>query len=525
MRVVAAIIALAVPVSAQQLDRGAGNVHYPVSTKSAIAQKLFDQGMAYVYGFNHDAAIRSFRQAIEADPNLAMGYWGVAYALGPNINLDVDLEREKQAYDAVQAALARAKGATAKERAMITALAKRYSNDPKADLKKLAVNFSDAMGTLHKKYPADLDIATLYAESMMDLAPWRLWTRDGKPAARTKEIVAVLESVLKRNPKHLGANHYYIHAVEASPSPQRALASAKRIAALAPASGHLVHMPAHVYQRTGDYSAAADANVKAAAVDRDYISKHGGHGIYPMMYYNHNLQFGSASYSMEGRFDKAKRLADEFGTNMANMAPAMPMAEGAAATPLLVLVRFGKWTDVLKAPAVNLGPMSSVLTHFARGVAFARLGDIAGAGREREEFEKSRRVLTDDPGMLQSSPRVIGRVAAGILDGRIAEARGDRAAALQAYRAAVAAEEDLNYNEPADWFYPSRETLGGALLRFGHAAEAEKVFREDLQRNPNNPRSLFGLMKARQAQKKGVATTSAAFKRVWKGGVLAIEDL
>jgi tetratricopeptide (TPR) repeat protein len=525
MRVFAAIIALALPLSAQHLEPGVGNVHVSISTRSAQAQKLFDQGMAYVYGFNHEAAIRSFQQALEADRDAAMPYWGIAYALGPNINLDVDPEREKQAFDAVQTAIARSKRASAKERAMIAALAKRYSDDPKADLKKLAVNFSNAMGVLHKKYPADLDIATLYAESIMDLTPWRLWTRDGKPAARTKEIVAVLESVLKRNPQHLGANHYYIHAVEASPEPGKALASAKRFATLAPASGHLVHMPAHIYQRTGNYSAAAEANVKAAEVDRKYIDKHGGGGIYPMMYYNHNLQFGSASFATEGRFERAKALADEFGTNARNMAEAMPMVESAAASPLLVLVRFGKWSDVVNAPLASHGPLSKIFTHFARGVAFARLGNLASAADEQTKFAAAQDALTDDPGMLQTSPKILGRVAGGVLEGRIAEARGDRAAALRAYRKAVVAEEETNYNEPADWFYPVRETLGGALLRAGSPSEAEKVFRDDLERNPNNPRSLFGLMKAREAQKKSAEVARKAFRAMWKGDALEVEDL
>ena len=519
------IVALAFPIAAQQLEKGVGAVHDVVSTRKPEAQKFFDQGMAYLYGFNHDAAIRSFKHATEIDPSLAMGYWGVALALGPNINFDVDPDREKQAYDAVQTALSHSRSASAKERDMVAALAKRYSNDPKADLKKLAVDYSKAMGAVHEKYPDDLDLATLYAESVMDLNPWRFWSSDGKPAQNTKEIVAVLESVIKRNPNHLGANHYYIHAVEASPHPERALASARRLRTLAPASGHLVHMPAHIYQRTGNYAGAADANEKAAAVDREFIRKNGGEGIYPLMYYNHNLQFGSASYAMEGRFAEAKKMADEFGTNAANIAKEMPMLEGAAAAPLLLLVRFGKWDDVIRAPITASGPVSTTLSHFARGVAFARLGNVPGAERERKEFEQSQNALTDDPGIFQNSPKRIASVASGILDGRIAEAKGDREAALSAYRRAVEAEDQLNYDEPPDWFYPTRETLGGALLRFGQPAEAEKVFRQDLERNANNPRALFGLMKAREAQKKSAATTASAFKREWKGGDIRVEDL
>jgi tetratricopeptide (TPR) repeat protein len=505
------------------IEPGLGKVHYATSTKNAEAQRYFDQGMAYLYGFNHEAAVKSFEQAAKLDPNLAMADWGIALALGPNINLDVDPDREKQAYASVQTALS--KEGSQKERDLIAVLAKRYSNDPNADLKKLAADYSQAMGELSKKYPADLDIATLYAESMMDLRPWKFWSHDGKPAPQTEEIVSVLESVLKRNPQHLGANHYYIHAVEASTNPDRALKSADRLKTLAPASGHLVHMPAHIYQRTGNYSGAAKANATAAAVDRKFIEKNGKEGIYPLMYYNHNLQFGSASYAMEGRFAEAKKMADEFGATGVAMAKDMPMLEGAAAAPVLLLVRFGKWTDVIRTSAAEAGPLSTTMSHFARGVAMARLGDIAGAEREHTEFEAARKLLGDDPGFMQNPMKAIGRVAGGVLDGRIAEAKGDRARAIRAYRRAVEAEDALDYDEPADWFYPTRETLGGALIRDGQFAEAEKVFREDLDRNPNNPRSLFGLAEAQRKQKKSSETAAARFKKYWRGGVLRIEDL
>ncbi|HUJ12281.1 MAG TPA: hypothetical protein VL284_00710, partial [Thermoanaerobaculia bacterium] len=336
---------LAVLLFAVSLDPGVGHVHFAVSTKNGEAQRYFDQGMAYLYGFNHEAAVRSFGKAGEIDPDLAMAWWGVALALGPNINLDIDPDREKQAYDAVQTAMT--KHATPKERDIIATLAKRYSNDPQADLKKLAVDYSDAMGELSKKYPDDLNLATLYAESMMDLHPWKLWSHDGIPAPGTERIVAVLESVLARDPNHLGANHYYVHAVEGSPHPERARKSADRLRTLAPASGHLVHMPAHIYERTGNYAGAAEANEKAAAVDRKFIAKNGGGGIYPLMYYNHNLQFGTASYLMDGNYEGAKRLGDEFGANAASIAREMQMVESAAATPLLVRLRFAKWSAVI----------------------------------------------------------------------------------------------------------------------------------------------------------------------------------
>jgi hypothetical protein len=284
-------------------------------------------------------------------------------------------------------------------------------------------------------------------------------------------------------------------------------------------------MPAHIFQRTGNYAGAAEANAKAAEVDREYIKKHGGEGIYPLMYYNHNLQFGSASYAMIGMYAEAKKMADEFGATATHMAKEMPMVESAAASPLIVFLRFGKWKEVVDAPLATAGPLSTVLSHFARGVAFARLGDVASAEKEHQAFEQARKALTDDPGILQNSPKLLARVAGGIVDGRIAEAKGDREKALRGYRRAVDVADTLNYNEPADWFYPPRETLGGALLRFGQPAEAEKVFAEDLRWNPDNPRSLFGLMKAREAQKKDASVAAKTFKAMWKGEPLRIEDL
>lgn len=511
--------------AAPVLEKGLGNVHHKVTTASPEAQAFFDQGLKYTYGFNHEAAVRSFRHATELDPDLAMGYWGIALALGPNINMDVDPDREKQAYEAVQAARSHEAHASPKERDTIETLARRYSNDANADLHKLAADYSAAMGELSKKYPDDLDLATLYAESMMDLRPWKFWSSDGKPAVGTEEIVSVLRGVLKRDPNHLGANHYLIHAVEASPHPETALASAKRFRSLAPASGHLVHMPAHIFQRTGNYAGAAQANENAARVDREFIKKHGGESLYAAMYYNHNLQFGSASYAMDGRFADAKRMADELSSNAAAIAKQMPMVEGIVPASQLVLLRFGRWVDVIKAPVVNAGPTSTALAHFARGVAFARVGNVLGAESEQRDFEAARAKLTDDPGVFQNPQKAVGAVASEVLAGRIAEAKGDRDGAIAAYRRAVEAEDKLSYDEPPDWFYPTRETLGAALLRSGSAAEAEQVFRDDLAHNAHNPRSLYGLAAALRAQKKNAATTDAEFRKSWKGKNLRIEDL
>ncbi|MGH7898846.1 MAG: tetratricopeptide repeat protein, partial [Candidatus Binatia bacterium] len=301
--------------------------HHPIAIRGAEAQRLFDQGMTLVYGFNHEEAIRSFRRAAELDPQAAMPLWGIAYALGPNINLDVDPGRERMAHDATQKALKLAAHSPENERAYVEALAKRYSDDPKADLKKLAVDFKDAMKAVSERYPEDLDAATIYAESLMNLRPWKLWTADGEPEEGTEELVAVLESVLRRDPKHIGANHYYIHAVEASREPERALPAAERLAKLVPNAGHLVHMPAHIYMRTGNYAAAARTNAEAARVDEAYIKSSGAAGVYPMMYYTHNLHFLAAAHAMAGHYTEGKRAAERAVAAVVPHVAAMPMVE------------------------------------------------------------------------------------------------------------------------------------------------------------------------------------------------------
>jgi len=515
---------LAAAAAAPALDPGLGTLHWKVSTNDARAQAYFDQGMKYVYAFNHEQAVRSFNEATRRDPELAMGYWGTALALGPNINMDVDPDREKQAYDAVHAAAEHLAHASRKERDLVAALEKRYTNDPNGDLKKLATDYSSAMGALAKKYPNDDDIATLYAESIMDLHPWKLWSHDGTPAEGTQEAIAALQRVLARNPNHLGANHYLIHLLEASPHPERAVAAAQRLPKLAPSAGHLVHMPAHVYERTGDYAAAADANERAAGVDRDFIRKNGGENVYAMMYYNHNLQFAAASHAMAGRFDAAMKNANEIAQNALPMLKEMPPLEIAAAYPVQILTRFGRWSDVLKTKPVDAGPLSATLWLYAHGTALARLGNVAGAKSDRKAMEAWRAKLGDDTGVMQNSSKAIGALAAQVLDARIALADGRTADGITALETAAAMEDALDYDEPPDWWNPVRETLGAALLRAGRAADAERVFRDDLARNRNNPRSLYGLADALKAQKKDASATTAAFRAAWKGGALKVAD-
>lgn len=499
---------------------GMGKLHHPVSTTNPEAQKFFDQGLAFVYAFNHDEAIRSFKRAAELDPNLAMAHWGVALALGPNINLDVDPEREKAAYEASQKALSLAARAPDNERAYIDALVKRYSIDPKADLKRLALDYKNAMGLVVQRFPDDLDAATLFAEAAMDLRPWKFWSADGKPAEGTEEIVATLESVLRRDPNHFGAIHYYIHAVEASEHPERALVYAPKLPALVPAAGHLVHMPAHIYERTGDYYAAALSNKEAAKADEAYIQDHGGQSIYPLMYYSHNLHFLAIASVTAGRFDDAmaaaKRLEDYVGPQLKEM----PMLEGFMTVTPLALVQFGRWDDILNAPQPDpkMGGVSAAW-HFARGMAFSAKGKNADANREYAALYESEKAIPADAAFGLNSASQILKIAETVLGARIAPmTKTDTRASLELLRRAVELEDALAYDEPPAWFLPTRQFLGGALLASGDYAGAEQVFRADLERNRRSGRSLFGLMESLRAQKKTVAAAMVQreFQNAWK---------
>lgn len=511
------------------LMQGMGHHHHAISTKSPEAQRFFDQGITLVFAFNHEEAAQAFRRAAELDPQSAMALWGVALALGPCINLDVDPPHEKAAYDAEQKALLLVPGATESERAYIQALAKRYSSDPKVDLKNLDVEYANAMRELSKHYPDDLDAATLYAESLMDLHPWKLWSLDGRPADGTEEIVAILESVLRRDPNHLGANHYYIHATEASRHPEWALASAKRLETLAPAAGHLVHMPAHTYMRVGDYSAATHSNAIAADADRVYLRDTSTAGsMYDMMYYSHNLHFLTASYSMAGDFTHAKQTADELVAHVGPMVHDMPMVEVYVPTPIFLLVRFHRWDEVLKLPPPNASlAMTTAFWHFARGEAFAAKGEIAMAEPERRILETARK---ETPADLEFSfffnkAQTFLDLAENVLDARIDAAKGDHERAIKDWEKAVEIEDGLNYGEPPEWFYPVRESLGNALLQNGQPEQAEAVFRADLRQYPRNPRSLFGLLRSLEAQNKsaGLEEIRREFAAAWKNADVTLQ--
>ena len=512
---------------------GLGNHHHPITTRSAEAQRLFDQGLVLVYGFNHGQAIRLFQRAVDLDPNAPMPLWGIALAYGPNINdFDMDRERARTADEYVKKARAVASHGTERERAYVEALSTRYSSDPSADLKKLQVGYKDAMAALARRYPNDLDAQTLYAESLMDLRPWQLWTSDGRPADVTDEVVRVLESVLTRDPLHPGANHYYIHTMEASPHPEKALASARRLGTLVPAAGHLVHMPAHIYARTGRFVASANSNAAAAAIDERLMRATSTRtGIYPLMYYNHNVHFESYAANMAGQYARAKRAADKLVSNVTPFIAEMPMVEAFVPQQYYVLMRFAKWDDLLAmpAPAPSL-QLTTILWHYARAIAFAGKNNSANARAEQQLFlTGAAPVPPEMPIATLNTAGQLFAVARALVEGKVAAAAGDRATAINRYRAAVAAEDALAYDEPPTWYYPVRETLGAALLADGQATAAEQVFREDLARNPGNGRSLFGVWQSLEAQgrKADAAAARLAFERVWAVAdvKLRIEDL
>jgi tetratricopeptide (TPR) repeat protein len=515
------------PASSPKLLPGLGEVHHPVSTKNSQAQQFFDQGLKLVFGFNHDEARRSFQRAAELDPKLAMAWWGVALTLGPNYNLPVDPEREKAGYDAAQRAIALKSNASEAERAYIDAVAVRYSNDPKADLHQLDVTYKDAMSKLATRYPDDLDAVTLYAESAMNLNPWHLWTADGKPAEGTEEIVSTLESVLERDPNHLGANHYYIHAVEASPHPERALPSAARLEKLASAAGHLVHMPAHIYARVGDHPAAAHCNELAVAADRKFLAATHEQGVYRLFYYSHNLHFLAFAASMEGNFPEAKDAAARLVANVAPGVKAMPDLEGFLPTPIVVLFAFERWDDLLKLPVPDSSFLiTNAVWHSLRGVAFANTGKAAEAEKEQGAFrELATKIPPDTMYDMLNKTGAVFKVHDHLLAGMIARSRHDDKVAVDSLTQAVAAEDALNYSEPPPWYPPVRPMLGRVLLANKQPTEAERVFRADLEKNPRNGRALAGLRDALKAQNRQYEADQIdqQFRAAWKFASSAAE--
>jgi tetratricopeptide (TPR) repeat protein len=502
-----------------------GTHHRAVTTSSESAQKYFDQGLRLLYGFNHDEADRAFREAARLDANCAMAWWGVAFALGPNYNLPMDSARHAKALEAVQKALSVQSGATEVERAYIAAIATRYSADPKAERSKLDRAFSDAMRDVSSRYPEDNDAAVLYAESLMDLRPWQLWTHDGKPQEGTEQIVKILEAVLARDPNHPGANHYYIHAIEASPNPEKGMASAERLKSLAPGAGHLVHMPAHIFIRTGDYNGAIDANAKAARADEAYFARTKAGGVYPMMYYTHNFQFLSAAAGMLGQSAKAIESAAKAVSNVASMAGHDPLAEYVLPWSLYAMARSAKWDDILAYPQPSDStPATLAMWRYARGMAHLAKSDVDAARKERQDFEAAKARVPIELMLNTNRAHDLLSIASSVFDARLAAVTGGREAAIAYWKKAIEIQDSLVYDEPPAWYFPVRESLGGEYLRTRQYAEAEKVFRRDLEINPNNPRSLFGMQEALRGQSKNreAEEFNRRFEKEWQGADVQI---
>ncbi|MBL8043648.1 MAG: hypothetical protein JNL86_12095 [Nitrospira sp.] len=501
-----------------------GTLHHEITTTSELAQKYFDQGLRLVYAFNHEEAITAFTEASRLDPDAPMPYWGVALSLGPNINSAMDAKAETRAADAIHKAAARLVMATPRERAYVEALATRYSSKKSSSRKGRDEAYAKAMRRLASEFPDDVDAAVLFAESMMVLRPWDYWRADGRPQPGTEDIVATLEAALGRDPNHPGACHYYIHAVEASPDPQRALACATRLPSLMPGAGHLVHMPAHIFMRVGRYRDASERNVHAATVDREYLLHHPLEGNYATGYYAHNLHFLNASLAMEGRSVEAAQVArDLLGKISVDEIAKEPSLEWYAPTLLLTMARFGQWGELIRQPPPPKElRFTTGLWHYVRGLAFAATTRFGSAEGELLNLRKSLKALARVKTTEGKLSRTLLKVAERVLVGEMAARRGEYEAGIQALREALQLEATLPYSEPPFWFQPVRHNLGAVLLLAGRPGDAESVYREDLRLNPENGWALHGLVHSLQAQRKDAAQEEARLRTAWAQADIAL---
>ncbi len=518
--------------SAVALQDGLGTYHYSVSARVPLAQRYFDQGLRLYYAFNHAEAIRAFDEAARLDSTCAMCYWGAALSYGPNINVPMDSASGVAAYAALGRAMRAAPTVTPRERALIGALAERYVRVPSADRAKLDSAFSRAMRDVASRYPNDQDARTLYAESVMDLSPWSYWERDGSPRPQTRELVRHLEHVIAENKAHPGAHHFYIHAVEAV-NPRRAVTIAERLAGLMPAAGHLVHMPGHIYIRVGRYLDAIEANEHAVHADEKFIrDQKPEFGAYLAGYYPHNFDFLAFAESMVGRGQQSiatgRKLATLVPPEM-QRAPGMSFTQHHATKQLQLEVRFAKWADILAtpAPAEDL-THARAMWHYARGRALAARGDVDSAATELEQLRRAaaRPAAAEMRLEYNTSAAVLG-VAFEVLAGNVAASRRDFARAVTHLRGAARLEDALVYGEPPEWTVPVRQELGLVLLAAGQPAKAEKVFREDLARFPENGWSLHGLARSLGAQTRPseAAAVKRRFQRAWTSADLRLADL
>lgn len=501
-----------------------GTLNFPITTKSELAQKYFNQGIILAYGFNHEEAFRSFEEVARLDSNCAMAYWGMAYVLGPNINLPMDVGVVHTAYEAIQKASSLLDDETQKEKDFVMALSERYSSEAMEDRTPLDQAYSDEMRNLSVKYPDDLDAATMFAESIMDIHPWDYWLKDGTAQPWTPELLAVLESVIERNPDHHGANHLYIHAVEASKNPHRGLASADKLRFLAPGAGHLVHMPAHIYIRTGKYHEGSLANIRAVKSDEEYINQCNQQGFYPLSYYPHNYHFLWATATLEGdsktAIDAAIKTSQKPPDSLMSVC-GYETLQHFAAIPLYAFVTFGKWGEILNyEKPKDDRPYIVAVWHYARAMAFIAANNIADAEKEIISLESFRGNETIDNLLIWgfNSAGILVNIAIETSRGELAAKKKNYSEAIAHLEKAVDYEYSLQYDEPPTWFYPCRQNLGAVLIEAGKFEEAEKIYRENLADIPDNGWGLFGLYQTLLKQDKidEAAEVEKRFNEAWK---------
>jgi tetratricopeptide (TPR) repeat protein len=506
---------------ATPLYNNLGTLHHRITTRSDLAQQYFDQGLRLTYAFNHDEAIKSFKQGLQHDSTCAMCYWGIAYALGPNINASMDTSAVRPAYEAVQRAIKYAAGASPEERAYIQALAKRYSPEPAASRPALDSAWSKAIGRVSSAFPKDDDAATLYAESLMDLRPWDYWTNGGRPkASSTLEQLRLVEKVVKRNPNHPGACHFYIHAIEASDEAYKALPCAERLGSLMPGAGHLVHMPTHIYIKLGQWDLAAEHNAHALQADEQFISERHPTGAYPMGYYPHNFHVMWYALNMLGRSEDAIKTARSIGQKVpVDVVRQVPTFEGYTPTLLYTLIRFSKWNDILKQPA----PPSDLryatgAWSYSRALAFTTLEEPDSAAAARDSLVATAAAMPADKMIGINRAKSVLELAVNHLAGEMAAKDGNIDVAVKELRKAVTLEDELKYDEPPAWYMPIRQRLGAVLLASGRPKQAEQVFREDLVQRPENGWSLHGLAQALRAQgrTREAAKVAERFRKAWE---------
>jgi tetratricopeptide (TPR) repeat protein len=501
---------------------GLGDYHFPVTTQSPASQQFFDQGLRLTYAFNHSEALRSFKEAARLDPQNAMAYWGWALVLGPNLNLPMIPEVVSQAYQAIQHAVALKDKVSMREAAYIEALEKRYTSNSEAHRRPYDLAYSDAMAKLAAHYPDDLDAATLYAASLMNLSPWDYWNLDGSPKGRTSEILETLQSVVNRNPRHAGALHYYIHAVEAR-HPQRGERHADMLAGLMPGAGHIVHMPAHVYMRVGRYKDSYAANRRAVAADESYITQCRSQGIYPLNYYPHNIHFMAWSAMFQGRpeaaLEAARKIVEKVPPELSADKNVWALYETFLSQPMFVMVRFGMWDKMLTEPKPDIASQFMTgIWHYGRALAYIYTDQPAEAQRELLTLSAAREAMGAVEHYIGfATAGTLMTIAEEIVQGELAYTEGNTLVGLAHLERAVRLEDSLRYAEPPDWYFPVRHFLGAMLLKVGRPNEAEVVYAADLRKNPENGYSLFGLKNAleKQGRLKEAQVFAKRFNRSW----------